>query len=305
MRHFKKILFVSRGITKDSEGLSQALRIAQGNQSDLTVMVLVPEFPREMTAYQEKYQTFIIADMKETIAKITEIPVTIDVQIDQTPAIRIIQNVLKNGHDLVIKDAETPEKHKGFKAIDMDLMRKCPCPVWLCKSAGKDDHLIKIAVAIDPESKEAAATDMSKRMIEISSSMAEKSKGQLHVVSCWDFEIEGFLRHNPWVKSEEEEIQRLLRESKAEHKEALNILIQKSAIENKSYDLHHIHGQAEEEIPALVEKENIDILIMGTVARTGIPGFIIGNTAENILQKVSCSIIALKPPGFVSPVKAY
>lgn len=44
---------------------------------------------------------------------------------------------------------------------------------------------------------------------------------------------------------------------------------------------------------------------MGTVARTGIPGFIIGNTAENILQKIDCSLLALKPLGFVSPVKAY
>lgn len=32
---------------------------------------------------------------------------------------------------------------------------------------------------------------------------------------------------------------------------------------------------------------------------------IIGNTAENILQKIDCSLLALKPLGFVSPVKAY
>jgi len=54
-----------------------------------------------------------------------------------------------------------------------------------------------------------------------------------------------------------------------------------------------------------VENKNIDILVMGTVARTGIPGFVIGNTAENIVQKLSCSLMALKPRGFVSPVKAY
>ena len=51
--------------------------------------------------------------------------------------------------------------------------------------------------------------------------------------------------------------------------------------------------------------KKIDILVMGTVARTGISGFIIGNTAENTVQKLSCSLMALKPQGFVSPVKAY
>lgn len=41
---------------------------------------------------------------------------------------------------------------------------------------------------------------------------------------------------------------------------------------------------------------------MGTVARTGIPGFIIGNTSEAVLYQLECSVLALKPPGFVCPV---
>ena len=58
-------------------------------------------------------------------------------------------------------------------------------------------------------------------------------------------------------------------------------------------------------IPKHLEDNKIDILVMGTVARTGIQSFVIGNTAENVLQKVTCSLLALKPNGFVSPVKAY
>jgi nucleotide-binding universal stress UspA family protein len=38
------------------------------------------------------------------------------------------------------------------------------------------------------------------------------------------------------------------------------------------------------------------------VGRTGIPGFLIGNTAEQVLSEVTCSVLALKPRGFVSPV---
>jgi len=30
---------------------------------------------------------------------------------------------------------------------------------------------------------------------------------------------------------------------------------------------------------------------------------IIGNTAESILDQMDCSVIAVKPPGFVTPVK--
>lgn len=45
-----------------------------------------------------------------------------------------------------------------------------------------------------------------------------------------------------------------------------------------------------------------DILVMGTIARTGIPGFMIGNTAEDILNSVDCSVLTVKPPNYVSPL---
>ncbi len=41
---------------------------------------------------------------------------------------------------------------------------------------------------------------------------------------------------------------------------------------------------------------------MGTVARTGFSAFLIGNTAETILQRLECSVLAVKPDRFVSPV---
>ncbi|MDZ7711689.1 MAG: hypothetical protein U5L06_00545 [Rhodovibrio sp.] len=42
---------------------------------------------------------------------------------------------------------------------------------------------------------------------------------------------------------------------------------------------------------------------LGTVARTGVPGLIIGNTAEDVLNSVDIGIVAAKPPGYVSPVQ--
>jgi len=41
---------------------------------------------------------------------------------------------------------------------------------------------------------------------------------------------------------------------------------------------------------------------MENVCRTGMAGFFIGSTAENVLQQVNCSMLTVKPEGFVSPV---
>jgi hypothetical protein len=53
----------------------------------------------------------------------------------------------------------------------------------------------------------------------------------------------------------------------------------------------------ESEIKGYLDEE------MGTVCRTGIPGFFIGNTAEKILDEVDCSVLTVKPEAFQTPVK--
>ena len=55
-------------------------------------------------------------------------------------------------------------------------------------------------------------------------------------------------------------------------------------------------------MPDLVSRHRINLLVIGTLARTGISGLVMGNTAGQVLDDVGCSVIAVKPPGFKSPV---
>jgi nucleotide-binding universal stress UspA family protein len=63
-----------------------------------------------------------------------------------------------------------------------------------------------------------------------------------------------------------------------------------------------IEGEPERAISRFVEANDVDLVVMGTVARSGIPGLVMGNTAERVLQRLSGSVFAIKPPGFVTPV---
>ncbi len=66
--------------------------------------------------------------------------------------------------------------------------------------------------------------------------------------------------------------------------------------------LHLPKGRARSVIPSLAAELNVDLMVMGTVGRTGIPGLIIGNTDESVLSRIHCSVLAVKPPGFATPV---
>jgi hypothetical protein len=44
------------------------------------------------------------------------------------------------------------------------------------------------------------------------------------------------------------------------------------------------------------------LLVMGTAARSGVAGTLVGNTAERILSRIKCSVLALKRSTFSCPV---
>ena len=54
----------------------------------------------------------------------------------------------------------------------------------------------------------------------------------------------------------------------------------------------------------LVAEVRTDVLIMGPLSRCGEAGFFVANTAESVLGKVDCSVLTVKPEGFVTPVRA-
>lgn len=53
--------------------------------------------------------------------------------------VTIIQKVLRDKHDLVIKE-ETLDR--GIDQLTMRLVRKCPCPVWVLKRGSADFRCI-------------------------------------------------------------------------------------------------------------------------------------------------------------------
>lgn len=51
-----------------------------------------------------------------------------------------------------------------------------------------------------------------------------------------------------------------------------------------------------------IEQHSADIVAMGALCRTGITGFITGNTAKRLVPRIPCSLLVVEPPGFESPV---
>jgi universal stress protein E len=142
----------------------------------------------------------------------------------------------------------------------------------------------------------------------MASSLALSDFAELHIVHAWHAVAESAMRGG-FMHTPEDDIIAYVEQARQQHAASLDRLIREvtsnlgqDALDYLKPQTHLLKGWARKEIPALAKRIEADLIVMGTVARTGVPGFIMGNTAETILNQIDCSVLALKPPGFVTPV---
>lgn len=306
MNQFRNILYVSHGIQDETNGLKQALSLARNNSAVLRVLVVYPEFPKSHQEYLGVYENALMQRMKqalETTQKAMDLPlqaVPVEVLGGHARASGIVRDVVRHRHDLVIKQAEPRATGKGLQAIDVELLRQCPVPVWLSRPIARSRDEMRVAVAVDAQLDTPGERQLALDLLRMGRAVADTCSGVLQVISCWDYEFENFLRGSIWSKVPEDEVARIVREVEAGSRTSLDGLLQEAAIGGK-VELAHPRGNPVDMIPRQVQSLQIDILVIGTLGRTGIAGYVIGNTAENVIQAVDCSLLALKPGGFVSP----
>lgn len=95
-------------------------------------------------------------------------------------------------------------------------------------------------------------------------------------------------------------IEDYLAEQRAQAKKRLHEQLARVAgpTHHTGVEIHVVEGSADEEILKAVDKLKIDMVVMGTAARTGLQRMMLGNTAERLISHLRCSLVAVKPAKF-------
>jgi nucleotide-binding universal stress UspA family protein len=196
-------------------------------------------------------------------------------------------------------EREAGIKNMLFGGTDMQLFRMCPCPVWVFKPT-HNTELRKILIAVDLLAYDREKSALADNVLQWGKHVADLVDAELHVVHVWDLYGEATIRGRSILADTAD---KLVQEEEQKHRQWLNEALEKNGIEQKEIKVHFYKGEAKKLIPEIANAMETDLLVMGTVGRTGIPGFFIGNTADSVLRQVDCSVLAIKPEGFVTPVK--
>lgn len=324
MKRFKNILCMMERQATSQCAIERAVALAENNQASVTVATVIERVPAgikvsdggtdpgdalaRLTDTEAQRLNTVIEPCRARVRMNTKVLVG-------TSFLEIIREVIRSEHDLVIKCPESPSwLDRLFSGDDMHLLRKCPCPVWLVKPETQEPYQ-RILAAVDVEDDYPRAELQTRRVLnelvmELACSLAVSEFAELHVVHAWEAFGENTLRHSGFMSRPEAEVDAYVGQVHRRHGELLDALLQESVAKLGGQDamdyirpqLHLVKGSARLVIPELAKGLKIDCIVMGTVARTGVPGFIMGNTAETILQQIDCSVLAVKPEGFLTPV---
>ena len=205
----------------------------------------------------------------------------------------ITHTVLSGAADLVVvgKREEVRIEGRRLGAVSVKLLRKCPCPVWTVKP----DHDLELKLIL-------AATDrtpVGDRALESAAFLASRQGGELHVVHAYPVPLE--LAQRAESLSEEEYAEHL-DALRARAQEAIEDVLARAGFEGEPV-IHLNRHLPSAAIKEAVEHLQPDLLVMGTVSRGGVPGFLTGSTAEKLLEWLDCSLLGIKPDDFVCPVE--
>ncbi len=305
---FNNILVYVDPESNDPAALKRAVDAAKRDGAALTIVTVLEPLPKFATLILSEtikdIENVAANDIEEKLERLSASLKKEGVEFETAllhghTAIEIIRQAIRGNHDLVIKDGDSAEGgdkiHLSHR--DMQLLRKCPCTVWLVRAPG-GGRIHRVLAAIDPEPGDVVRDELSERIVKMSVALAAEEGAELHILRAW--ELVGTTIHLAHLS--QEELDEYMARVEETYRESLDEFLEPILEEGSQAKVHLLKGTAETAIPEWVEKEQPEVLIMGTVARTGIAGFLIGNTAERVLHQVRCSVIALKPEGFVTPV---
>ncbi len=307
MKRFKNILYIVReGQISDNSSAEKVSALARLNEARVTLLLVDETFKlldvdRILSQHYQKIKHTIQSDQINSLRNFAELELWkgVDIVSDTQAAsnfLEITQKVISNEHDLLIMEEAI---ERGIDQLAMRLVRKCPCPIWIIKSDAVEFRRILAAVDVETESDEGKALNM--KIVELAYSLAQRERGEAHYLHSWRLEYESMLS-GPRFNMPSTEIQKMKSDILSDRRKRIIELLNKSCIQYQDKQLQLIEGKVEDAIKLARSSLGIDVVVMGSVARSGIPGFLIGNKAEKILETIDCSVLTVKPDNFISPV---
>jgi universal stress protein E len=223
--------------------------------------------------------------------------VEIDARWDYPLHDSIVRKARDCGTDLVVKDTHYHSvlKRSIFSNTDWNLIRNCAPTLWLVKPRPPGQRPCFVA-AVDPLHERDKPADLDNRIVSTAKALCGALGGDVHVFHAFDVATAIAMSTDAMTMPIALPMNEVADAMRAQHTEAVERLCKEHGVPPERTHVHQ--GGTRQLLLTLTEQLRADVVVMGALSRSGLKGLFLGNTAEDVLDRLDCDLIIVKPAGF-------
>jgi universal stress protein E len=213
----------------------------------------------------------------------------------------LLEHARRTSADLVVKDTHRHSlaKRTFLTNTDWQLIRGCPAPLLLTKAAPWAE-VPRILAAVDPGHVNDKPEILDHWIVEHAALFAQKLEGEMHVVHVY---VPTAIVGTATIASPSMATAITPEDLEIEERNRRQVVT--SLVSEYNVPAERIHlelGGPAQVLPATAARINADVMAMGAIARSGLKRVFIGSTAEDVLERLPCDALIVKPPQFAERV---
>jgi universal stress protein E len=288
--------------------LRKAAMLAKARGCDLELVHVIalpyaPAVSRRANLRQAAQE--IVEDCNQKLLKLASrseldgVPTDVTVTWDYPAADGLVRQVLKRRPQLLLAESHRHARlaRPFLSNTDWDLIRKCPCPLWLSKSTR--NLAGPVIAALDPLHAHAKPRALDDVILQHALQTARDRPARVLAFHAYSLPtppiIDGSVEGD-WIGMSDEEIARY----EAMLQQELDRLSARYRVPAKNRLI--VTGDPAFALPRIVKKQRASVVVMGAVSRSALARLFIGHTAERVIDALECDVLVVKPRGFKTRV---
>jgi len=210
----------------------------------------------------------------------------------------IVRQTRRFHADLIVTDAHPGTNFAAglLQEVNWELVRLSPAPLLIVRQPMLYSHPVILA-ALDPSQTHSKPTALNDSILSLATVLSTTLAGDLHAVHAFPASGGSVGAAAGVTASVSAELQAI--EAGRAHARLDSLLMSTRLPDERR---HVVPGSPAEAIVRTATELRASLVVLGSVARSGVGRLFIGNTAEKVLNRLPCDLLLLKPDSFSDSV---
>lgn len=255
---------------------------------------------RDFTELERERRERVLARLTSIAKRLKRaITVTVAAEWDFPAYEAVVRAARQFKADLIVAELH-PASHRMpwlLRFNDFELLRLAPMAVLLVKTRQRYSRPAVLA-ALDPSHARAKPAGLDVRILRYGSTVARALRGTLHAVHAYNFIGDSFYPRVGAIGMIGAMAIDTTAQSRA--RAAMNRTLRPGAVARSRR--HVVAGYPADVIDEVARQTGAKIVVMGAISRSGVRRLVFGNTADKLLDRLSCDVLVVKPADFPNRV---